>query len=247
MCAAKRLPFPVEKGYLDYPTVVNNVETLCAVVKVMLNGGEWYRSFGTQDSTGTKLLSVSGDCKYPGVYEVEWGFSVYDILGMVGATPDVQAVQVGGPSGTLLAPVEFRRILGYEDLATGGSIIIFGKHRDLLKDVVLNFTEFFIDESCGSCSTCRIMPVVLRNKLVKILNGKGVIKDIDDMLEWAKVLKASRCGLGQTAANPIVSSIKNFRHLYEQRVRMDTDFDSGFNLAESVRDYIEASGRVIVE
>lgn len=242
-----RPPFPVEKGYLDYPTVVNNVETLCAIVKVMLNGGEWYRSFGTQDSTGTKLLSVSGDCKYPGVYEVEWGFSVYDILGMVGATPDVQAVQVGGPSGTLLAPVEFRRILGYEDLATGGSIIIFGKHRDLLKDVVLNFTEFFIDESCGSCSTCRIMPVVLRNKLLKILNGKGVIKDIDDMLEWAKVLKASRCGLGQTAANPIVSSIKNFRHLYEQRVRMDTDFDSGFNLAESVRDYIEASGRVIVE
>ncbi|HQK38247.1 MAG TPA: NAD(P)H-dependent oxidoreductase subunit E, partial [Bacteroidales bacterium] len=236
-----RPPFPVEKGYLDYPTVVNNVETLCAVVKVMLNGGEWYRSFGTQDSTGTKLLSVSGDCKYPGVYEVEWGFSVYDILGMVGATPDVQAVQVGGPSGTLLAPVEFRRILGYEDLATGGSIIIFGKHRDLLKDVVLNFTEFFIDESCGSCSTCRIMPVVLRNKLLKILNGKGVIKDIDDMLEWAKVLKASRCGLGQTAANPIVSSIKNFRHLYEQRVRMDTDFDSGFNLAESVKDYIEAS------
>lgn len=131
-----RPPFPVEKGYLDYPTVVNNVETLCAVVKVMLNGGEWYRNFGTQDSTGTKLLSVSGDCKYPGVYEVEWGFSVYDILGMVGATPDVQAVQVGGPSGTLLAPVEFRRILGYEDLATGGSIIIFGKHRDLLKDVV---------------------------------------------------------------------------------------------------------------
>lgn len=242
-----RPPFPVEKGYLDYPTVVNNVETLCAVVKVMLNGGEWYRNFGTQDSTGTKLLSVSGDCKYPGVYEVEWGFSVYDILGMVGATPDVQAVQVGGPSGTLLAPVEFRRILGYEDLATGGSIIIFGKNRDLLKDVVLNFTEFFIDESCGSCSTCRIMPVVLRNKLLKILNGKGVIKDIDDMLEWSRVLKASRCGLGQTAANPIVSSIKNFRHLYEQRVRMDTDFDSGFNLAESVKDYIEASGRVIIE
>lgn len=242
-----RPPFPVEKGYLDYPTVVNNVETLCAVVKVMLNGGEWYRSFGTQDSTGTKLLSVSGDCKYPGVYEVEWGFSVYDILGMVGASPEVQAVQVGGPSGTLLAPIEFRRILGYEDLATGGSIIIFGKHRDLLKDVVLNFTEFFIDESCGSCSTCRIMPVVLRNKLLKILNGKGVVKDIDDMLEWAKVLKASRCGLGQTAANPIVSSIKNFRHLYEQRVRMDTDFDSGFNLAEAVKEYIDASGRVVIE
>ncbi|MFN8206261.1 MAG: NAD(P)H-dependent oxidoreductase subunit E [Bacteroidales bacterium] len=239
-----RPPFPVEKGYLDMPTVVNNVETLCSAVKVMLNGGEWYRSFGTPDSTGTKLLSVSGDCKYPGVYEVEWGFTVYDILAMVGAVPDVQAVQVGGPSGTLLSPAYFRRILGYEDLATGGSIIIFSKSRDLLKDVVLNFMDFFIDESCGSCSTCRILPVVLRNSLVKILQGKGVIRDIDEIVEWSKILKASRCGLGQTAANPLVSSIKNFRQLYEQRVRMDTDFDSGFNLAESVKEYNEASGRV---
>jgi [NiFe] hydrogenase diaphorase moiety large subunit len=239
-----RPPFPVEKGYLDMPTVVNNVETLCSAVKVMLNGGEWYRSFGTPDSTGTKLLSVSGDCKYPGVYEVEWGFTVYDILAMVGAVPDVQAVQVGGPSGTLLSPAYFRRILGYEDLATGGSIIIFSKSRDLLKDVVLNFMDFFIDESCGSCSTCRILPVVLRNSLMKILQGKGVIRDIDEIVEWSKILKASRCGLGQTAANPLVSSIKNFRQLYEQKVRMDTDFDSGFNLAESVKEYIEASGRV---
>jgi [NiFe] hydrogenase diaphorase moiety large subunit len=239
-----RPPFPVEKGYLDMPTVVNNVETLCSAVKVMLNGGEWYRSFGTPDSTGTKLLSVSGDCKYPGVYEVEWGFTVYDILAMVGAVPDVQAVQVGGPSGTLLSPAYFRRILGYEDLATGGSIIIFSKSRDLLKDVVLNFMDFFIDESCGSCSTCRILPVVLRNSLEKILQGKGVIRDIDEIVEWSKILKASRCGLGQTAANPLVSSIKNFRQLYEQKVRMDTDFDSGFNLAESVKEYIEASGRV---
>lgn len=239
-----RPPFPVEKGYLDMPTVVNNVETFCSVVKVMLNGGEWYRSLGTSESTGTKLLSVSGDCKYPGVYEVEWGFSVYDILEMVGAS-DVQAVQVGGPSGTLLAPNEFRRILGFEDLSTGGSIIIFNKNRDLLKDVVLNFMDFFIDESCGSCSTCRIMPVVMRDRIVKIMSGFGVMQDIDDLVNWGKVLKASRCGLGQTAGNPILTSIRNFRYLYEQKVRKDETYTSSFDLASSVKEYCDTVGRQV--
>lgn len=238
-----RPPFPVEKGYLECPTVVNNVETFCSVVKILKNGADWYKSFGTKESTGTKLLSISGDCKYPGVYEVEWGFSVYNILEMVGADKEIQAVQVGGPSGTLLGPNEFRRMLGYEDLATGGSLIIFNKDRDLLNDVVLNFMNFFIEESCGSCSTCRIMPVVLRDTLVKILNGNGVIQDIDHLVEWSKTLKASRCGLGQTAANPIVTSIKNFRHLYESKVQKDKDFDTGFSLMNAVQDYINASGR----
>ncbi|NJK85079.1 MAG: hypothetical protein HC906_03010 [Bacteroidales bacterium] len=145
------------------PTVVNNVETFCSVVKVVLKGGDWYKSLGTHESTGTKLLSISGDCKFPGVYEVEWGFSINDILDMVGASKaDVQAVQVGGPSGAIIAPNEFNRILGFEDLATGGSLIIFNHHRDLLNDVVMNFTEFFIEESCGSCSTCRIVPLILK-------------------------------------------------------------------------------------
>jgi [NiFe] hydrogenase diaphorase moiety large subunit len=238
-----RPPFPVEKGYLDKPTVVNNVETFCSVVKILKYGPEWYKSLGTSESTGTKLLSVSGDCRYPGVYEVEWGFSVYDILGMVGADKEIQAVQVGGPSGTLLGPNEFKRILGYEDLATGGSIIIFNKSRDLLKDVVLNFTEFFIDESCGSCSTCRIMPVVMREKLLKIMKGFGVMSDIEDLINWGKVLKASRCGLGQTAGNPILTSIKNFRYIYEQKVQKDKDYDTGFNILTAVQDYVNASGR----
>ncbi len=240
-----RPPFPVEKGYLDQPTVVNNVETLCAAVKVMLHGGEWYRSFGTPESTGTKLLSVSGDCRFPGVYEVEWGFSVNSILDMVGAVPrNVQAVQVGGPSGSLIGSNDFDRILGYEDLATGGSLIIFDKTRDLLSDVVLNFTEFFIDESCGSCSTCRILPSILKNKLEKILDARGVKNDIAEMEEWGKILKASRCGLGQTAANPILTSIKNFRHLYEDKIQKTKDFDSGFDLWRAVKEGCEVTGRV---
>jgi [NiFe] hydrogenase diaphorase moiety large subunit len=240
-----RPPFPVEKGYHDQPTVVNNVETLCAAVKVILHGGDWYRSFGTSESTGTKLLSISGDCRHPGVYEVAWGFSVNDILDMVGATyKNVQAVQVGGPSGSIIGSNEFSRILGYEDLATGGSLIIFDKTRDLLNDVVLNFTEFFIDESCGSCSTCRILPTILKQKLEKILNARGVAQDIRDMEDWGKILKASRCGLGQTAANPILTSIKNFRHLYEEKIQKSKDYDSGFDLSKAVKESCEITGRV---
>jgi [NiFe] hydrogenase diaphorase moiety large subunit len=240
-----RPPFPVEKGYRDMPTVVNNVETLCSVVKVILNGGDWYKSLGTHESTGTKLLSISGDCKFPGVYEVVWGFSVNDILDMVGAgKEDVQAVQVGGPSGAIIASHEFNRILGYEDLATGGSLIIIGKNRDILNDIVLNFMEFFIEESCGSCSTCRIVPTLMRNKLNKILNAHGIRQDIDDLIEWGKILKASRCGLGQTAANPILSSIKNFPSLYEEKIQKNKSFDSGFDLNAAVKESAKATGRV---
>jgi [NiFe] hydrogenase diaphorase moiety large subunit len=227
-------PFPVEKGYLNQPTIINNVETFATAVRIVENGGEWFTQFGTEDSTGTKILSISGDCMFPGVYEVNWGFNVEDMLDMVGAY-NVQAVQVGGPSGTLIGPDEFHRTLGYSDLSTGGSMIIFNKERKLLRDVVLNFMEFFIDESCGSCSTCRNMPEVMKNKLVKILNGYGVKSDLADLSEWGKVLLASRCGLGQTAGNPIISSLKNFRHLYEELIQKDKEFDQGFDLEASVQ------------
>jgi [NiFe] hydrogenase diaphorase moiety large subunit len=159
------------------------------------------------------------------------------------AATDVQAVQVGGPSGILIGPNDFGRKLGYEDLGTGGSLIIFHKSRDLIREVVMNFTEFFIEESCGSCSTCRNIPTLLKDKMEKILDGHGVLKDIDDLQEWSKALKFSRCGLGHTAANPIITSIKNFRYLYEQLVQRDREFDTGFNLAESVRESAEATSR----
>ncbi len=240
-----RPPFPVERGYLGKPTVVNNVETFCSAVKILLRGGDWYNSLGTPESTGTKLLSISGDCRYPGVYEVEWGFSIYEILEMVGAR-EVQAVQVGGPSGTLLNPSAFRRILGYEDLSTGGSFIIFNKSRDLIRDVVLNFTRFFIEESCGACSICRIVPVLLEQKLSKILKGRGTMQDIDELIDWGRLTRANRCGLGQTAANPILSSIKNFRNLYEENIQMNKDFDGGFDLSDAIREACEATGRTPV-
>jgi [NiFe] hydrogenase diaphorase moiety large subunit len=237
-----RPPFPVEQGYLGKPTVVNNVETLCAVVKVIAKGGTWYKSFGTLESTGTKLLSISGDCHYPGVYEVEWGFTIDDILEMVGAE-HVQGVQVGGPSGSCVSPNEFDRILGYEDLSTGGSLIIIGTQRDILRDVVLNFTEFFIEESCGSCTPCRTLTLMLRDKLHKILDGKGVMQDLMDMERWSVLMKTNRCGLGHTAANPILSTLRNFRHLYLDKIQKGVEFDMGFRLEEAIEEGKVASNR----
>ncbi|MCX6233798.1 MAG: NAD(P)H-dependent oxidoreductase subunit E [Bacteroidetes bacterium] len=238
-----RPPFPVEKGYLDKPTVVNNVETLGAVVRIINNGSEWYKSIGTKESSGSKVLSISGDCKYPGVYEVPWGFSIKDMLEMTGAV-HVQAVQVGGPSGTLIGPDEFNRTLSYADLATGGSMIIIGPNWDILNDVVLNFMDFFIEESCGSCSTCRNFPVIMRKTLLRIINGKGIKKDIDELLELGQLLKISRCGLGQTAGNPIVTSIKSFRHLYESKLQKDKDFISEFDMKAAVQESCDYVGRI---
>jgi [NiFe] hydrogenase diaphorase moiety large subunit len=238
-----RPPFPVEKGYLNKPTIVNNVETLSAVTQIINHGGEWYRSFGTHESTGTKLLSVSGDCLHAGVYEVEWGFSINDILDLVGTMGEAQAVQVGGPSGRCIAPHDFNRILGYEDLATGGSLIIIGKHRDLLKDIVLNFMDFFVGESCGSCTPCRALTVIYRDKLKKILNGRGVQKDLDDLYAWRHIMKGNRCGLGQTAINPMLTTLRNFPELYEARIQKNKTFDEGFDIHAALKDSFEITGR----
>ncbi len=259
-------PFPVEKGYKNFPTIVNNVETFATVVKIVNNGAEWYKSFGTKDSLGTKLLSISGDCHFPGIYEVEWGTSIKEVLEMCGAY-DVQAIQVGGPSGMLIGAKDFdnlnktelmkwykpsgmmvaekffNRKLSYSDLPTGGSIIIFNNERNLLRDVVMNFMDFFIEESCGSCSTCRNMPLIMKNKLQKIIDGHGIRKDIDDLLSWGKTLKVSRCGLGQTAGNPILSTIFNFRHLYEQHVKSLAEYDTEFNFEKSIQESSRFVGR----
>jgi [NiFe] hydrogenase diaphorase moiety large subunit len=239
-----RPPFPVTKGYEDQPTVVNNVETLCNVVPIILKGPEWYKTLGTAESAGTKLLSISGDCEKPGVYEVEWGMTITELLNMVGAS-DVQAVQVGGPSGSCIDPSQFMRTIAFEDLATGGSMIVIGKQRDLLKDFVINFMNFFIEESCGSCAPCRSLNVVLRDKLLKIMAGNGTRNDIEELYSWAQYGKdLNRCGLGQTAANPIITTIDNFRSLYEDLISTDEEYVSTFNMEEAVAESCQVVNRV---
>ena len=237
-----RPPFPVAKGYLQKPTVVNNVETLCAVVKIVLNGGEWYTSFGTAQSKGTKVISVSGDCRKPGVYEIAWGFTVNDILSMVEAE-HVQAVQVGGPSGSCIGPKEFDRVLAYEDLATGGLLIIIGSHRDLLKDVVLNFVRFFREESCGSCVPCRALTGMAQVVVERLAAGRGRRSDLDSFQTWAGIMLKNRCGLGHTALNPIVTTLKNFPGIYDSLVPAEADgpLNPGFDLAAAVADFTSAA------
>ena len=197
---------------------------------------------GTSESAGTKLLSISGDCKMPGVYEIEWGMSIKEMLEMVGAE-NVQAVQVAGPSGICIPPSQFDRKIALEDLPTGGSMIVIGKNRDILKDVVLNFMHFFADESCGSCVTCRSFNMILKKQMEKIVDGHGIRKDIDNMLEWSEILrKTTRCGLGQTSSNPVTTTIRNFRELYDARVK-DTDYQSDFDMHKAVVESCEVVGR----
>ena len=227
-----RPPFPVEKGYLQCPTSVNNVETLSSVVNILNHGHEWYLKQGTEASRGTKVMSVSGDCKFPGIYELEWGVTVSDLLEMVGAE-ETLAVQMGGPSGELIDESKFNRAICYGDLATGGSIMIFDKSRDLL-NIVLNFTDFFIHESCGSCVPCRNIPFLLKQKLERIINGEGTKHDIKEMDEWTKIMKINRCGLGHTAANPMKSILDNFRYILEEMITGHKDFVSAFKMEDAV-------------
>ncbi len=231
-----RPPFPVTKGYLAKPTIVNNVETFCAVTRIIEKGSAWYTSMGTQSSAGTKVLSISGDCEKPGIYEIEWGMTIQDMLTMVGAK-DTMAVQVAGPSGVCLNPEQFSRKIAFEDLPTGGSMIVLNKSRNLIKDVVLNFMEFFAEESCGSCVPCRSLNVVLKQKIEKILAGNGVMGDLEEMEKLGKMMSMStRCGLGQTSSNPITTTLQNFRNKYTELVRKDTDYVSEFDMAASVKD-----------
>jgi len=237
-----RPPFPVQRGYNNKPTIINNVETFCSVVKIIENGASWYSKMGTEESAGTKLLSISGDCAKPGIYEVEWGMTIAEMLEMVGAT-DVQAVQVAGPSGICVPPSQFNRKIAIEDLPTGGSMIVMGKQRDLIKDLVLNFMEFFEDESCGSCVTCRSFNMILTQQVKKVVEGRAIKSDIANMEAWGEILrKTSRCGLGQTSSNPISTTIQNFRNLYEEKTK-DVEFQSDFDMDKAIQEAAEVVGR----
>ena len=223
-----RPPFPVTHGYLNQPTVVNNVETLVAAAHIAAKGADWFKAQGTEKSAGSKLLSISGDCKVPGIYEYPFGVTLQQVLDDCGAT-NAEAVQVGGPSGALVNKADFARKIAFEDLATGGSMMIYAAGSDLLK-VVRNFTHFFAHESCGFCTPCRVGTPLLRKYLDKIAAGHGTAYDREEMARLAKLVKKrSHCGLGQTAANPILDLLERFPQVCEQRL-LHQDYEPFFNL-----------------
>ncbi|MDD5069756.1 MAG: NAD(P)H-dependent oxidoreductase subunit E [Candidatus Omnitrophica bacterium] len=201
-----RPPFPVNTGFLGMPTVVNNVETCIAVTHIIAKGVDWFKTFGTEKSYGTKVISVSGDCKKPGVYEVDFGITISDILKLVQAE-DTQAVQVGGASGICLFDNEFQRLIGYEDVPTGGAIIVFNKSRNML-DIVGNFLEFFQEESCGQCTPCREGIPVLIEMLEAIKKGERSEKELSKLFSLSETMQcASKCGLGQSSPNAFLSVV----------------------------------------
>jgi [NiFe] hydrogenase diaphorase moiety large subunit len=208
--ARNRPPYPVNTGFLGYPTVVNNVETLASVPHIVTKGGGWFAKHGTDKSTGSKLFSVSGDCDKPGVYELPWGTKISELLELVGAK-NTKAVQVGGASGTCIPKSQFERTLAYEDAATGGSIMIFDESRDMLH-VLKNFMEFFVEESCGQCTPCRIGNTKLLEGIEMIEKGEFTFGYINQLKELGRTMQiASKCGLGQSSPNSFISMLENFK------------------------------------
>jgi [NiFe] hydrogenase diaphorase moiety large subunit len=223
-----RPPFPVTHGFLGQPTVVNNVETLAAAALIALHGGDGFAQVGTAQSTGTKLLSVSGDCARPGIYEVPFGVGVRQVLADCGAV-DTLAVQVSGPSGACIGADEFDRQLGFEDLPTAGAFMIFDQRRDLF-EVARNFNHFFAHESCGFCTPCRVGTTLLRQRMDKIARGHGTRYDIDEIEHLIAVMDATaHCGLGRTAGNPLTDTLRKFRPAWERRLK-SLDFVPAINL-----------------
>ena len=204
-----RPPFPVVAGFRNCPTTVNNVETLASAACIFAKGVDWFKSFGTDRSTGFKLFSISGDCEKPGVYEFPFGITVEDLLKEVGGS-DAKAVQIGGASGTCVPRKDFSRQMAFEDIPTGGSVIVFGPGRDML-DVAENFLEFFVDESCGQCTPCRLGNVKMLEAVQPLKDGTCSAEYIAELRELNVTMQvASKCGLGQTSSNAFMSILDHF-------------------------------------
>jgi [NiFe] hydrogenase diaphorase moiety large subunit len=236
-----RPPFPTERGYLRQPTAIDNVETFACAARIMEKGAAWFAGLGTAQSTGTKLMSVSGDCAHPGVYEVPFGITLNELLDLVGSS-DARYVQVSGPSGQSIAPKDFGRRIAYEDMSTGGSMMVFGPGRDVL-EIALQFADFFVAESCGWCAPCRVGTTLLKQGMEKIVSGRATLADIAEMESLGNtVMRMSRCGLGQTAPNPILTTMRNFPELYEARLA-SAPFTPRVTLHDALREAVAVQGR----
>lgn len=203
-------PFPVVNGFMDKPTVINNVETFVNASMIFRIGVDAYKNLGTKDSRGSKLFSVSGDTPKPGVYELELGMKLSDFVNAFG-DGDTKAVQVGGASGFCVPRKKFEEtIIGFEGIPTGGSMMLFNSSRSMF-NVLRNYLEFFCEESCGQCTPCRIGTQQLRNGLVAIKNGEKDEKYLDTLMSLTETMKVTaKCGLGQSVANSFKSIVETF-------------------------------------
>ena len=204
-----RPPFPVVSGFLNRPSIVNNVETLAWAACIFALGVDWFRAAGTESSVGNKLFSISGDCGRPGVYQFPFGVTISELLAAVGGD-NAKAVQVGGASGRCVPRAQFGRKIAFEDVPTGGSIIVIGPDRDMLA-VAHNLLDFFVDESCGQCTPCRLGNRKLLDGVQMLREGTCTIEYLNDLKALGNSMQvASKCGLGQTSSVAMLSILESF-------------------------------------
>ncbi len=223
-----RPPFPAVKGLYKKPTILNNVETYANVPRIILNGPEWFQSIGTEKSKGTKVFALGGKIEHTGLVEVPMGTTLREIVEEIGGgIPNgkkFKAAQTGGPSGGCIPPEHLDIPIDYDNLLAIGSMmgsggLIVMDETTCMVDIAKFFLEFTVDESCGKCTPCRIGTKRLLEMLDKITKGQGTLEMIDEMEELCHYIKDnSLCGLGQTAPNPVLSTLKYFRDEYVQHV-----------------------------
>jgi len=235
-----RTYFPVERGLFGQPTVINNVESFAAAAGVLAYGADHFRSLGTPDMPGTRLLSVAGDCARPGIYEIEWGATLGELLDRCGAE-NPHAVQLSGPSGVLIRASDRERRFDFHDLRCGGALTLYRDDRDLLQ-ILQNYSAFFKRESCGVCTPCRAGNYIFHSKLTKLIKGLGVPQDVDEIHNWSRIMQqTSRCGLGRAATTALISAVEQFPDYFDCHFGLAGDCGKrAFDLESAVSDYRQA-------
>ncbi len=219
-----RPPYPAVKGLYGCPTVENNVETFANIPQIILRGAEWFASMGTEKSKGTKVFALGGKIKHTGLVEIPMGTTLREIVEEIGGGipngKQFKAAQTGGPSGGCIpaslidTPVDYDNLIAIGCMMGSGGLIVMDEDTCMV-DMAKFFLEFTVDESCGKCTPCRIGTKRLLEKLEKITQGKGTLEDIDELEELCNYIKQnSLCGLGQTAPNPVLSTLRFFRDEY---------------------------------
>ena len=219
-----RPPFPAVKGLWGQPTIVNNVETYANIAQIILKGADWFASMGTETSKGTKVFALGGKIKNTGLVEIPMGTTLREIVEEIGGgVPNgkkFKAAQTGGPSGGCLpaslidTPIDYDNLIKAGSMMGSGGLIVMDEDTCMV-DIAKFFLEFTVDESCGKCAPCRIGTKRMLEILEKITDGKGTMEDIDTLSELAETIKTSAfCGLGQTAPNPVLSTLRYFRDEY---------------------------------
>ena len=223
-----RPPFPAVKGLFQQPTILNNVETYANIPQIILKGADWFSSIGSERSKGTKVFAVGGKIKNTGLVEIPMGTPlrdiIYDIGGGIPNGKKFKAAQTGGPSGGCIpaslidTPIEYDTLIEIGSMMGSGGLIVMDEDTCMV-DIAKFFLAFTVEESCGKCPPCRIGTKRMYDILDKITKGKGELKDIDDLYELAAAIKASAlCGLGQTAPNPVLSTLRYFKDEYVAHV-----------------------------